>query len=446
MSFLALFNKSAQPLRYKLLACLTAYNGSIHALAISNDGHLLACSGTKGIKIWDIKSQKELTSSSNHHESRGTVSCAIWAMTTKTAAETLCYGTGLGYIVCLRHSLTDEKFQEICARRLGSGFEITCLSWHSTSSEGNLRIVVGTRDKMVQVLTLNTSSQLQPVFASVAFADNQSIYVFGLYDGNFMKLKDEDGDIVQEISCKSVIGHAVVYSKRGVFIVDNATDSFTLYRLEGDGEPLRTFATGLPSVSVPKQVAFGEEGKVVVGGSDHGLVYIFDWKTGETLETLHHADTGLVQTISARDLNGRCTFASTSPVLGRGKTTIKIWAYDYAVPKDSTLNRVHGYMTSATMINVADDFSQRVQAAMIFDEYVDIQKDKEGPTEGYIKNDIVMLRELAAKILELAQEADGEIDKDDHRGKCDTDYPQAAKGDEEAKDLSPIDLSPIQYM
>ncbi|KAG2118593.1 hypothetical protein DEU56DRAFT_918753 [Suillus clintonianus] len=297
-----------------------------------------------------------------------------------------------------------------------------------------------------------------------------------------MKLKDEDGDIVQEISCKSVIGHAAVYSKRGVFVVDNATDGFTLYRLEGDGEPLRTFATGLPSVSVPKQVAFGEEGKVVVGGSDHGLVYIFDRKTGETLETLHHADTGLVQTISARDLNGRCTIASTSPVLGRGKTTIKIWVYDYAVPKvskapsgdywslshilvmltrllallsmsvfllinyrdsflDSTLNHVHGYMTSATMINVADDFSQRVQAAMIFDEYVDIQKDKEGPTEGYVKNDIVMLRELAAKILELAQEADREIDKDDHRGKRDTDYPQAAKGDEEAKDLSPV-----QYM
>ncbi|KAG0699826.1 WD40-repeat-containing domain protein [Suillus ampliporus] len=307
MSFLALFNKSAQPLRYKLLARLTAYNGSIHALAISNDGHLLACGGTEGIKLWDITSRKELTSSSNHHESRGTVSCAIWATTMKTTAETLCYGTGLGYIVCLRRSLTDEKFQEICARRLGSGFEITCLSWRSTSSDGNLRIVVGTRDKMVQVLTLNTSSQLQPVFAvrlentvpkSVAFADNWSIYVFGLYDGNFMKLKDEDGDIVQEISCKSVIGHAAVYSKRGVFIVDNATDGFTLYRLEGDGEPVRTFATGLPSVSVPKQVAFGEDGKVVVGGSDHGLVYIFDRKTGETLQTLHHADTGLVQTIS----------------------------------------------------------------------------------------------------------------------------------------------------
>ncbi|KAG2123445.1 WD40-repeat-containing domain protein [Suillus clintonianus] len=311
MSFLAtFFNKSAQPQRYKLLARLTAHSGSVYALAISNDGHLLACAGTEGIKLWDIKSRKELTSSSHHHESQGTVSCAIWTTTRKTAAETLCYGTGLGYIIFLRRSLTNQKtFQEICARRLGSGFEITCLSWHSTSSEGNLRIAVWTRDKMVQVLTLNTSSQLQSVFAvrlenmvpkSVAFADNRDIYVFGLYDGNFIKLKNEDGVVLQETSCKSVIGHAAVHSKRGVFVVDNATDSFTLYRLEGDGEPVRTFATAVPSMSVPKQVAFGEEGKVVVGGSDNGLVYVFDRKTGQILETLHHGDTdaGLVQTIS----------------------------------------------------------------------------------------------------------------------------------------------------
>lgn len=116
--------------------------------------------GTEGIKLWDIKSQKELTSSSHHHESRGTISCAVWAMTTKTAEETLCYGTGLGYIIFLRCSVADvsaraspltihwhqqKTFQEISTKRLGSGFEITCLSWCSTPSEGNLCIAVGTR-------------------------------------------------------------------------------------------------------------------------------------------------------------------------------------------------------------------------------------------------------------------------------------------------------------
>jgi hypothetical protein len=80
-------------------------------------------------------------------------------------------------------------------------------------------------------------------------------------------------------------------------------------------------------------------------------------------------------------------------------------------------------MTSATMINVADDFSQHVKAAMIFDEYVDIKGDKEGPTEGYIKNDIMMLQELAAKLMEIAQEVGRDINKDEHEGKHNTDYP-----------------------
>ena len=67
---------------------------------------------------------------------------------------------------------------------------------------------------------------------------------------------------------------------------------------------------------------------------------------------------------------------------------------------------MHQYMTSATMINAADDFSRHVKAAMMFDEYLDIEN--EGQTEGRTKNDIEMLRELAEKLMELVQEAGGE--------------------------------------
>ncbi|KAG1885138.1 hypothetical protein F4604DRAFT_1573992 [Suillus subluteus] len=307
MSFSAssLFTKPKRHFQHQTR--LSTYSGSIHALAISNDGQALACgAGTEGIKLWDIKSQKELTCTT-HHESRGTVSCAVWVTTRVGMGETLCYGTGLGYVIFLRRSHVDMHFQETCARRLGSGFEITCMVWDSASSEVNTRIAVGTRDKIVQVLTLNTNSQLQAVFSvrldntvpkSVAFADNGYVYVFGLYDGNFIKLKGDDGAVVKEYSCQSVIGHAAVNQKRGVFIVDNATDGFTLYRLEGDEEPVRTFMTAAPNVSVPKQVAFGAEGRLIIGGSDHGLVYVFERKSGKLFETLCHSSTGLVQTIA----------------------------------------------------------------------------------------------------------------------------------------------------
>ncbi|KAG2342973.1 WD40 repeat-like protein [Suillus weaverae] len=447
--------------RYQPLTRLTAPSRSVHALAISNDGQVLACGGTGGVKLWDINSWTELACSSHHHESRGTVSCAGWVSTRPTAAETLCYGTGLGYVIFLRQSLIDKCFQEICTRRLGSGFKITCISWDSTSSDVNMRIAVGMRDKIVQVLILNANSQLQSVFSvrldntvpkSVVFADNRDIYVFGLYDGNFIKLGAEDSAVVREFSCKSVIGHAAVNQKRGLFIVDNATDSFTLYCLENEGgEPIWTFMTAVPSLSVPKQVAFGEEGKVVTGGSDNGSVYVFDRKTGELLDTLHHADGGLVQTIATRDTNSRCTIASAWPALGRGNTMIKLWVYDYAPRKTSktpssdpwslwrvlmvltqvaillsmsvllvvnykdgffseavgwSVDQVHQYTTPITRAKAADEFTR-----CAIDKYLNT----EGRKEGHPNNDIVMLCELAGKLMELAIEASGDLDEDERQ-------------------------------
>ncbi|KAG1739236.1 hypothetical protein EDD22DRAFT_851988 [Suillus occidentalis] len=341
--------------RYKLLTRLSVPSGSVHALAISNDGQVLACR---------------------------------WP----TTAETLCYGTGLGYVVFLRRSVIDKRFQEICVRMLGSGFEITCLSWDSTSSEANTRIAVGMRDKIVQVLLLNANSQLQSVFAvrldntvpkSVAFADNYDIYVFGLYDGKFIKLEGKDGTVVREFSCH---GHAAVNLKRGIFVVDNVTDGFTMYRLEDEGEePVRTFTTAVPSMSVPKQVAFGEEGRVVAGGSDNGLVYIFDRKAGELLETLRHANGGLVQTIA-------CSFFC-------------LQAFSSAANYKGGFISSNMYMTPPPMAKVADDFSRRA-----INEYLNMERRKEGHT----KNDIDILSELAGKLMELAIEAGGDLDDQEH--------------------------------
>ena len=80
-------------------------------------------------------------------------------------------------------------------------------------------------------------------------------------------------------------------------MVDNATDGFDLYNLE-TGSFVWNFPTGIPKKRYPKQVAFGEDARMVVGGSDHGAVYVFDRKTGNIMDILHHADKGLVQTIT----------------------------------------------------------------------------------------------------------------------------------------------------
>ncbi len=51
---------------------------------------------------------------------------------------------------------------------------------------------------------------------------------------------------------------------------------------------------------LPTQVAFAEKGGVIVGGTDHGVAYVFDRRTGALVDTLYHALDGdtFVRTVS----------------------------------------------------------------------------------------------------------------------------------------------------
>ena len=89
---------------------------------------------------------------------------------------------------------------------------------------------------------------------------------------------------------------------RGNFAVDNVTLGFSLYSLE-DMKFLRKYPTGKPTRRFPKQVEFGEEGRVLVGGSDHGTIYVFDRRTGLVMDTLHHEDNGLSQAVTVSMLS-----------------------------------------------------------------------------------------------------------------------------------------------
>jgi len=82
---------------------------------------------------------------------------------------------------------------ELTSWRLGSGQEIVCIADNPFSQE-NHRLIIGTRDKMVQVMDIDPKGQLIPHFSvtldktvpkGVVFADNaDDVYVFGLFDGD----------------------------------------------------------------------------------------------------------------------------------------------------------------------------------------------------------------------------------------------------------------------
>ena len=92
---------------------------------------------------------------------------------------------------------------------------------------------------------------------------------------------------------KTNSGYVDVAFRRGQYVLDNVLDG-----LLETNKFLQNFQTKKTKDKSSKQVAFGEDSQVVVGGSDHGVVYVFDRKTGEILDQLHHAPDGLAPAIS----------------------------------------------------------------------------------------------------------------------------------------------------
>ena len=80
---------------------------------------------------------------------------------------------------------------------------------------------------------------------------------------------------------------------------------FSLHKLS-DGTYIRGFPTQASGRSIIKAVGFLENFAIVVGGSDHGLVYLFNRETGEVQETLRHADRGHVQAVTVTLLSSWC--------------------------------------------------------------------------------------------------------------------------------------------
>jgi hypothetical protein len=124
---------------------------------------------------------------------RGPVSCVIWVTRPDKLREILCYGTGLGYLMVWVQNHHSGSFVEKSVQWPGTGQEVTCIA-KNPSSKGDIRIVVGMRDRLVLLFALDPRMQLVNAFAvqldnmvpkSVGFADNdEDILVFGLYDSN----------------------------------------------------------------------------------------------------------------------------------------------------------------------------------------------------------------------------------------------------------------------
>jgi WD40 repeat protein len=142
--------------------------------------------------MWDLQGQIQLAKPSQMRNPRDPVTCAVWLTGKNDVQETLCCGTGLGYLIIWKQRPnTTTEFDEILSRRIGSGQEIMHITCDTRDTSGGTRFITGTRDKRVQVWSLDSRHQFSNVFSielsttvpRASFFHGTDVIVCGMYDG-----------------------------------------------------------------------------------------------------------------------------------------------------------------------------------------------------------------------------------------------------------------------
>ncbi|KIN98781.1 hypothetical protein M404DRAFT_156911 [Pisolithus tinctorius Marx 270] len=290
------------PMKYTLGCHLWGHQDAILCLVVSNSGTLLASGGFDGLRVWDLCKEVQLPQPLQMRSPKDPITTITWLAQNDSIQETLCCGTGLGYLLIWRQRPhTVVEFKEVVARRISGGHEIMAIASDAGNSTGT-HIVVMTRDKRVQTWTIDSRNRLSNVFSvelttsipHAVYLRGCDIIVFGMYDGDI-----NNGMVIETRSTGMTTGSACVDKTGSLFIIDNAISGFSLHRLN-DGSCIRTYDTK-PLKTYPKQVAFVEDGTTIIGGSDNGLVYIFEMNTGTKQQVLQHSRTARTQTITTYD-------------------------------------------------------------------------------------------------------------------------------------------------
>ncbi|KAJ6451725.1 WD40-repeat-containing domain protein, partial [Mycena vitilis] len=287
---------------YVLQSKLRGHSGGIARLRATDDGRLLASGGTDGTKVWDLSTMREL-GSPRSPELRGASTALVWVKREDDLGEALFYGTQNGQLVCWKEGKQDVLFEELSCVRVVNPAEITGLAFDAPSN----RLAVCHRGGLVQVHTLAGTMSLTEVFSleltnvvprAVAFGqihgNDRDLMVFGLY-GQVNTLRGSNGNAVGD-PC----GDVVVDVRKGVVCMDEPSSGVNLVRLD-DRARVKTFPVAVTKQMRLRQVDLLEECKLIASGSDHGVVYVYDRRSGNIVDELRVDPCEWVQTIAVSD-------------------------------------------------------------------------------------------------------------------------------------------------
>ncbi|KAJ7840031.1 WD40-repeat-containing domain protein [Mycena leptocephala] len=301
---------------------LRGHTGPIDILGASDDGKLLASGGADGTLVWDLERMRQLRSPSNPGL-RGSTSAVLWIKRADDPGNTLFHGTGEGYVVGWRQGTTTPDFEEVICKRTTNPGEITGFAFDAVSN----RFAVCNRNGVVQVYTLDVTMNLSLLYSksipngspkAIAFGatngNERDILIFNLYSGHVDVLRL--GEVVERWNLGQWIGDACLDSSKTAMCIGDPSSGVDVHRLQGNSH-VRIKSFPIPRTkgkgSQALRVCFADQNQKIVCGSDHGVVYVFDRPSGDTVAHLRIDASVWVQTVAATECNGVSTlFAAKS--------------------------------------------------------------------------------------------------------------------------------------
>ncbi|KAJ7073087.1 WD40-repeat-containing domain protein [Mycena amicta] len=304
---------------YRLHSKLYGHSGAILSLGVREDGKFLASGGSDGTKVWDLVTlrQVQYPASSNN---RGATTSLLWLKREDDVGKALVFGTEGGYLLCWRQDDSGGAcaFKEVGCRRLTDPAEISGLAFDATTN----RLAVCNRNGVFQIY--------QTVFPrAVAFGamhgNERELLAFGLYCGLIYIVHGSVAPAAAKAwDVGTRIGDVALDATKGVLCINDPSTGVNLYRL-GDRELVKSFPVPVTKSKRVRQVCLLDGCTAIVSGSDHGMVYVHDRRSGTVIAKLRVHPNEWVQTIATADIAGVPTiFAAKSRDIA-GANEILVW-------------------------------------------------------------------------------------------------------------------------
>ncbi|KAK7046281.1 WD40 repeat-like protein [Favolaschia claudopus] len=318
---------------YSQHGTLSGHHGAIYCMASTDDGKFFASGGKDGTRLWKLKSLTEISPRPSPPGIRGPTTAIVWTNREDEPGEVLFYGTLAGYLVSWRQLTEQSGFQECYSRRLIGSSEILALAFDSLSnrlaaaSVGRVQLFSVATASPLAIYSITITNYVPKALQFGTQRGNQrDLLAFGRHDGKIRTLTgnptvDQEAGTWEIGAC---IGDATIDSRKDTICVDDSDTGVRIYRIH-DRHQVKLMHIPIVRENRPRQVRFGDDYRVVVVGSDHGIVYIFDRRTGQPVDQLKFEEEDFVQAIATLDCNGTALIFAARSGQALERNDIMIW-------------------------------------------------------------------------------------------------------------------------